>query len=170
MMTDTNRQLISDTAAAAAAAAKRIAPHIRRTELARSEGFSELLSANVYFKRENFQETGSFKLRGATNRLMTLSADELSHGCVVASSGNHGAAVACAMQKLNASGVIFVPEQTSSVKIRKIEAYGGTVRLFGVDGLDTERHARQYAEQNGMFYLSPYNDEQVIAGQGTCGV
>jgi threonine dehydratase len=170
MLTDSDRQLIDATAAFAAAAAKRIAPHIQRTELARSELFSELLSANVYFKRENFQETGSFKVRGATNRLMTLSADELSNGCVVASSGNHGAAVSCAMQKLGASGVVFVPEQTSIVKIRKIEAYGGTVRLFGVDGLDTEQHAREYAEQKGMFYLSPYNDEQVIAGQGTCGV
>ena len=63
-----------------------------------------------------------------------------------------------------------MPEQTSEVKVGKIESYGGTVQYFGTDGLDTEQHAREYAEQNGMLYLSPYNDEQVIAGQGTCGI
>ena len=132
--------------------------------------FSEALAANVFFKLENLQTTGSFKLRGATNRLMTLTEAQRAKGCVAASSGNHGAAVACAMQRLGASGVIFVPEQTSDVKTDKIKAYGGDVRYFGTDGLDTEQHAREYAENSGMLYLSPYNDEQVIAGQGSCGV
>jgi threonine dehydratase len=128
------------------------------------------LAANIFFKLENLQTTGSFKLRGATNRLMTLTEAQRAKGCVAASSGNHGAAVACAMQRLGASGVIFVPEQTSDAKTDKIKAYGGEVRYFGTDGLDTEQHAREYAEKNGMLYLSPYNDEQVIAGQGSCGV
>lgn len=162
--------LIKTAAAAAASAAKRIGDQIERTELRKSEAFSSELGANVFLKLENMQTTGSFKLRGASNRLMTLSADERAKGCVAASSGNHGAAVACAMQKLGTKGVIFVPEQTSSVKIGKIESYGGDVRLFGTDGLDTEQHAREFAEENGMLYLSPYNDSQVIAGQGTCGV
>ena len=162
--------IIQRTAAAAADAAERIAGHIERTELVRSVAFSDELVANVFFKLENLQISGSFKLRGATNRLMTLSEDERANGCVAASSGNHGAAVACAMQKIGATGVIFVPEQTSDVKINKIKSYGGDVRLFGVDGLDTEQYAREFAEQNGMLYLSPYNDEQVIAGQGTCGI
>jgi threonine dehydratase len=74
------------------------------------------------------------------------------------------------MQKLGMMGVIFVPEQTPDVKVDKIRSYGGDVQYFGTDGLDTEQHAREYARQNGMLYLSPYNDEQVIAGQGTCGV
>lgn len=162
--------IVQHTATAAASAAKRIAGHIDSTELARSAAFSDDLGANVYFKLENLQTTGSFKLRGATNRLMTLTKDELAKGCVAASSGNHGAAVACAMQKLGATGVIFVPEQTPNVKVDKIRSYGGDVQYFGTDGLDTEQHAREYAEQNSMIYLSPYNDEQVIAGQGTCGV
>jgi threonine dehydratase len=166
MMTD----IIQRTAVAVTAAIRRVSEHIERTELRKSSSFSEDLGAAVYFKLENCQTTGSFKLRGATNRLMTLSAEELARGCVAASSGNHGAAVACAMQKLNATGVIFVPEQTSSAKTEKIKSYGGEVRYFGTDGLDTEQHARDYAEQNSMLYLSPYNDEQVIAGQGTCGV
>lgn len=136
----------------------------------RSSTFSDALDAEIYFKLENRQTTGSFKLRGATNRLLTLDDEVRARGCVAASSGNHGAAVACSMRSLGVTGVIFVPEQTSSAKIEKIRSYGGDVRLFGTDGLDTEQHAREYASKAGMFYLSPYNDEQVIAGQGTCGV
>jgi len=162
--------LIRKTASAAANAAKRIASQVERTELVRSEHFSKLLMAEVYFKLENLQTTGSFKLRGATNRLMALSDSERAVGCVTASSGNHGAAVACAMQKLSLSGTIFVPENTSEAKVGKIKSYGGDVRFFGTDGLDTEQHAREYALQNDMTYISPYNDEQVIAGQGSCGV
>lgn len=161
---------IQSTAKAAADAAYRIADHVERTELRNSSAFSEDLGAEVFFKLENLQTTGSFKIRGATNRLMTLSDAELAQGCVAASSGNHGAAVACAMQILGVTGVIFVPERTPDVKTDKIKSYGSEVRYFGLDGLDTEQHARDYAEQHGMLYLSPYNDEQVIAGQGTCGV
>jgi threonine dehydratase len=164
------KNIVRQTAAAAADAAQRTAGYLKRTALVRSEAFSDDLGANVFFKLENLQTTGSFKLRGATNRLLTLTQEELAKGCVAASSGNHGAAVACALQQLGATGIIFVPEQTSDVKVGKIESYGGTVRHFGTDGLDTEQHAREYAEQNGMLYLSPYNDEQVIAGQGSCGI
>jgi len=162
--------IISDTAATAAEAAVRVAGQIERTDLAKSRAFSDMLAANVFFKLENLQTTGSFKLRGATNRLMTLSEEDRAKGCVTASSGNHGAAVACAMQKLGTKGVIFVPEQTSKAKVEKIKGYGGDARFFGTDGLDTEQHAREYAEQNGMLYLSPYNDKEVVAGQGTCGI
>lgn len=162
--------MISRAATQARQAAKRIAQQVERTSLQRSAAFSEKLGADVYFKLENRQSTGSFKFRGAMNRLLTLSDEQRAQGCVAASSGNHGAAVACAMQKLGVNGVIFVPEQTSSAKVDKIKAYGGDVRFFGTDGLDTEQHARAFAEQNGMFYLSPYNDEQVMAGQGSCGV
>ena len=162
--------MISQAATQARQAAKRIAQQVERTPLQRSVAFSEKLGADVYFKLENRQSTGSFKFRGATNRLLTLSDEQRAQGCVAASSGNHGAAVACAMQALGVKGVIFVPEQTSSAKVDKIRAYDGDVRFFGTDGLDTEQHARAFAEQNGMFYLSPYNDEEVMAGQGSCGV
>jgi threonine dehydratase len=162
--------IINDTAALAADAAARISGQIERTELARSDEFSDALSANVYFKLENLQTTGSFKLRGATNRLMTLSEEDRAKGCVTASSGNHGAACARAMQKLGTRGIIFVPEQTSKAKVDKIRSYGGDARFHGTDGLDTEQHARAHAEENGMVYLSPYNDTEVVAGQGTCGI
>ena len=162
--------MIGDTAARAWQAAERTAGYLQQTPLRRSESFSQDLDAEIYFKLENRQTTGSFKLRGAINRLLTLSDEQKALGCVAASSGNHGAAVACAMQQLGVAGVIFVPEQTSSAKVEKIRHYDGDVRFFGTDGLDTEQHAREFAESRGMFYLSPYNDEEVIAGQGTCGV
>lgn len=148
----------------------RIRELVRETPLERSPFFSEKFSADVYLKLENQQHTGSFKLRGASNRLMTLSAEQRAKGCVAASSGNHGAAVAYAMRELGANGVIFVPEQTSIAKVDAIRNYGGDVRFFGCDGLDTEQHAREFADIDGMFYLSPYNDAEVIAGQGSCGI
>jgi threonine dehydratase len=151
-------------------AANRIGPHIRETPLDHSAYFSERTGANVYLKLENLQYTGSFKLRGAFNKLLTLTPEARQAGCVAASSGNHGAAIAWAMNKLGVTGVIFVPEQTSPTKVDAIRRAGAEVRFFGTDGLDTETHARGYAGDHGMTYLSPYNDEQVIAGQGTCGV
>ena len=152
-----------------ALAANRIKKHIRETPLEHSPWLSEATGANVWLKLENLQITGSFKLRGAFNKLLTLTDDERARGGVAASSGNHGAAIAFAMHKLGVRGTIFVPEKTSSAKVDAIRRSGGDVQFFGSDGLDTEIHARRYAEENGMCYLSPYNDAAVIAGQGTCG-
>ena len=162
-----NKELLP---AQAVLAANRIAPYIRETPLDYSPYFSELTGANVYLKLENLQHTGSFKLRGAFNKLLSLSEEDREAGGVAASSGNHGAAIAHAMKVLGVAGTIFVPEQTSPTKVDAIKRAGGDVRFFGTDGLDTEMHAREYAEENGMVYLSPYNDPDVIAGQGTCGV
>jgi len=155
---------------AAHRAAERISGVVRETPLVMSSAFSAATGADVYLKLENQQSTGSFKLRGASNCLMNLSAEQRDKGCVAASSGNHGAAVAYAMRKLEMTGVIFVPEQTSTAKVDAIRDYGGDVRFFGSDGLDTERHAREFAAEHGMYYVSPYNDAAVIAGQGTCGI
>ncbi len=160
----------SEAANRARLAADRIADHVVCTPLRLSEPFSDRFGADVYFKLENAQTTGSFKLRGATNRLLTLSDEQRAQGCVTASSGNHGVATACAMQKLGLTGIIFVPEQTSSAKVGKIRGFGGDVRFFGTDGLDTEQHAREFAEEKGMFFVSPYNDDEVVAGQGSCGI
>ncbi len=153
-----------------ALAANRISGYVRETPLEFSPWFSEQTGAKVWMKLENLQLTGSFKLRGAFNKLLTISDKERASGGVAASSGNHGAAVAYAMAKLGMTGIIFVPEKTSSAKVDAIRRFGGEVRFFGTDGLDTEVHARQYAADHGMTYLSPYNDAAVIAGQGSCGV
>jgi threonine dehydratase len=129
-----------------------------------------LTGANVYLKLENLQLTTSFKLRGAFNKLLSLAPEQTKAGCVAASSGNHGAATAYAMQALEIGGIIFVPEGSSTSKVESIRRLGGDVRFHGSDGLETEQHARQYALDRGMPYLSPYNDLEVIAGQGSCGV
>jgi threonine dehydratase len=163
-------QDITGTAQRAREAAHRIRDFVLETPLRHSIDFSTSLGAMVCFKLENRQTTGSFKLRGATNRLLTLAEEKRERGCVAASSGNHGAAVACAAQKLGVSCIIFVPEQTSTAKVSAIKSYGGEVRFFGTDGLDTEQHARKFADRQGRSYLSPYNDSEVIAGQGSCGV
>jgi threonine dehydratase len=159
-----------DTAKAAGEAATRIDGQVRRTPLEQSPRFSAVAGAEVWFKRENLQYTGSFKLRGATNLLMSLSDERREKGCVAASSGNHGAGVACAAQRLGIPAIVFVPDVTSEAKIEAIKSYGGKVRTFGKDGLDTETHARAFAAANGMEYVSPYNDPRIIAGQGTCGI
>lgn len=151
-------------------AANRIAPYIRQTPLEHSPFLSEQTGASVWLKLENLQITGSFKLRGAFNKLLALTSDERARGAVAASSGNHGAAVAWAMAKLNVGGIIFVPEQTSSVKLDAIRRAGARVEIVGSDGLDTETHARAFAAERDMHYVSPYNDAAVIAGQGSCGV
>lgn len=153
-----------------AAAAGRIGPWIRRTPLDPAPHFGELTGARVYLKLENLQHTGSFKLRGAVNRLLCLNEAEREAGCVAASSGNHGAALAYAMQRLGIRGTVFVPENTSQPKQDAIRRAGAELRFFGTDGLDTENHARAYARAAGLTYLSPYNDPEVIAGQGTCGL
>ena len=160
------RRLSADVALAA----NRIRKYVRTTPLEYSAYFSEQTGANVYLKLENQQLTGSFKLRGAVNKLLTMDAEQRARGCVAASSGNHGAAVAWAMTRLGARGIIFVPEHTSKAKIDAIRHAGAEVRYHGTDGLDTETFAREFARENEMAYLSPYNDWAVIAGQGTCGL
>lgn len=151
-------------------AANRMAAYIRETPLEYSPFFSDLTGARVWFKLENLQHTSSFKLRGAFNKLLTMSDEQRARGCVTASSGNHGAAIAWAMEKLKVEGIVFVPEQTTSTKVDAIRRAGAEVRFHGNDGLDTEIYARNYAAEHEMEYLSPYNDIAVIAGQGTCGV
>ncbi len=161
---------VRDTARRVHRAAERVVGRVRETPLFWSRHFSERSGANVYLKLENLQYTGSFKVRGAFNRLLTLDARQLQAGAVAASSGNHGAAVAWALRELGAPGIVFVPSGASRLKADAIRAAGGEIRFFGDDGLDTEFHARAFAAENDMVYVSPYNDAEVIAGQGSCGV
>lgn len=151
-------------------ASNRLADHVRRTPLEHSPWLSEATGGDVWLKLENQQLTGSFKIRGAFNKLLSLDEADRARGCVAASSGNHGAAVAYAMRRLGVTGLVFVPEYSSPVKVDAIRRAGAEVRHHGSDGLDTENYARRYAEEHGLVYLSPYNDWEVIAGQGSCGV
>jgi threonine dehydratase len=127
-------------------------------------------NAEVYLKLENFQLTGSFKVRGALNKLLTLSEAEKAMGVVAASSGNHGAGLAYGMNKLGIPGSVFVPQDASPSKLDLIRGYKVEVSHHGKDCVEAEAFARTYAAQYGMTYISPYNDPDVIAGQGTVGV
>lgn len=157
------------------AAHERLRPYIRETPCDRSVALSRVgagkdHSAEVFLKLENLQHTGSFKARGALNRLLSLTPEERARGVVTASSGNHGAGVAWASEQLGVTATVFVPQQAAATKVEMIERYGATVSRVGTDGLDTEEHAREVAAREGRTYVSPYNDPIVMAGQGTVGV
>ncbi len=127
-------------------------------------------SQQVYLKLEQLQHTGSFKLRGATNKLLSLSETERAKGVVTASTGNHGAAVAYAADHLGVKALVFVPENASKAKLESIKQWGAELRFYGDDGVFAERFARKYALEKNLPFISPYNDLDVIAGQGTLGV
>ena len=136
----------------------------------RSPSLSQTVGVDVWLKREHLQHTGSFKARGALHKLLRLPADARARGVVAASSGNHGAGVAWAGRTLGVHVLVFVPEGASAAKTEKIRQLGADVRTHGTDGLDTELYARTYAAERGCEYVSPYNDLDVVAGQGTVGV
>ena len=148
-------------------AEKRIRPYIRKTPLDLSFPLSKLTNTQVYLKCENLQYTGAFKVRGAFNTLLSLNASQRQQGVVTASSGNHGTAVAYGLHQLNIPGLVFVPENSSSTKIDNIRNYNVPLEFYSRELLHTEMHAIDYAKQHNMTYVSPYNNHQVIAGQGT---
>ncbi|MGQ0648230.1 MAG: threonine/serine dehydratase [Gemmatimonadaceae bacterium] len=152
------------------AADVRLRGHIEETPFVTCRSLSDAMGTEVVVKAEHRQHTGSFKLRGAFNRLLTLGREERARGVVAASSGNHGAAVAYACAVLGISAKVLVPETASSAKLMKIREQGAEVVLFGTDGLDTELEARRLSHETGAPYVSPYNDETVMAGQGTLAV
>jgi threonine dehydratase len=151
-------------------AEQKIRPYIRKTPLEYSHHLSKTTRSQVYLKLENLQYTGSFKVRGAMSALLSQSKELNARGVVAASSGNHGIAVAFGLNALNINGTIFVPEDTSSIKVAAIRNYGVDTRFWSTDCLETETHARSYAEKHNMLYISPYNNVHVVGGQGTIGV
>lgn len=146
----------------------RIRPWLRETPLERAPDLDDRLGGPVWLKLENFQHTGSFKARGALSKVM--SAPDDGRHAVTASSGNHGAGVAYALAAVGRKGLVFVPEGADSSKVAAIRARGAEVRFHGRDMVETEAHARAVAERDGGFYIPPYNDIDVIAGQATLGL
>ena len=151
-------------------AESRIRPYIVETPLTLSPSLSERSGAQVFLKLENRQHTGSFKLRGATNKLLSLSAEERSRGVVTASTGNHGLAVAHAAAQLDVAATIYLPQAASRRKVEKLNAFPVQLSQVPGDALDAETSARRAAAARGQLYISPYNDAQIIAGQGTIAV
>ena len=131
---------------------------------------SERMQNSIRFKREDLQPVFSFKLRGAYNRISQLPADQLANGVICASAGNHAQGVAFSGQKLGINTVIVMPRTTPDIKINAVKRLGGQVVLHG-DSFDVaNRYALERAQQDGMVYIPPYDDELVIAGQGTIAV
>jgi len=151
-------------------AAEAIRDHVRRTPLEHSPRLSELTRAEVFLKLDNQQVTGSFKARGAMHKLCRLAPDAAARGVICASSGNHGAAVAYGARKLGLTAVVCVPESACPSKLDIIRSHGAELRVVGDDCVRTEAYARKAANEHDMTYVSPYNDPDVAAGQGTIGV
>jgi threonine dehydratase len=151
-------------------ARRRVADHARVTPIYGSETFSRRCGRDVQLKAENLQRTGSFKIRGAVNKLSTLSDAERGQGVVAASAGNHGQAVAWAARELGAPATIFVPEDAPMTKVDAARNYGAHVRFVGATFEDALSAAREYVEESGATFLHPFEDEVVIAGQGTIGL
>lgn len=147
------------------AAVDRIQPFVRRTPVEEAPTFGP----NVWLKCENQQVTGSFKIRGATNAILSLGVDQRSRGVVTASSGNHGLGVAHAARHLGIPATVFVPTNADESKVNAIHALGATVDRVGDDCVDTEAYARLVAEKTQRAFISPYNDPTIVAGQGTIG-
>ena len=149
------------------AARRRMGKWVRRTPSEPSSLLSGLTNAEVWLKLENRQLTGSFKLRGATNRIALLTPEERKKGVVAASSGNHAQGIAYAARELGVKAIIVVPGNTPKVKRDAIRALGANLTVHGDEYMEAERLAQQISRENGMPFLSPYNDPDLIAGQGT---
>ena len=152
------------------AAEKLIRAYVRETPLTESHALGNGTRARVFLKLENLQETGSFKLRGAATKLLSLSPEQTSRGIVVASTGNHALATATVGRRLGIPVDIYVSEHLHPIKRSKIESLGARVHSVPGDALVAETTAHREADASGRPYVSPYNDTDVVAGQGTVAV
>ena len=152
------------------AARRGLADVARLTPVYGSETFSRLAGREVVLKAENLQRTGSFKVRGAVTRIAALTDAQRAAGVVAASAGNHGQAVAWAAREAGIPAVIFVPQDAPMAKIEACRNYAATTELAGVRFEEALAAAFAYAEETGATFVHPYEDETVIAGQGTIGL
>lgn len=149
------------------AAAQRIAGTVVRTPVIHSDAISRLTGADVWLKLDTLQATGAFKERGASNRLALLSAHERARGVVAMSAGNHAQAVARHASLLGIPAVIVMPAFTPTTKVTRTARWNAEVVLHGATLAEAAAHARTLAEEQGLVFIHPYDDEAVIAGQGT---
>jgi len=151
-------------------ARRRIRALIKKTPLLRSGFLSDLTGGEVCLKLENLQITSSFKIRGALNRMLNLTAEDKQSGVITASTGNHAQAVAYSAAKLNVPARIVVPRTAPKVKVEKIRKHKVELILHGEDYDQAEQYAIELSKKEALTYISPYNDAMVIAGQGTIGL
>ena len=152
-------------------AAREIGPYLRRTPTVYSYTFSELAPGFlVHLKLESLQRTGSFKLRGAMRKILALSSEERARGLVAASAGNHAQGVALAAKLCGSSATIVMPESTALLKIRRTEGYGAEVLLHGTSWDASQARAEEIARERNATLVHPFDDPEVIEGQGTVGL
>ena len=137
------------------------------TELVYSEYFSAQTGNKVYFKPENMQVTGAYKIRGAYYKISTMTEEERQHGLITASAGNHAQGVAAAAKMYGCKAVIVMPSTTPLIKVNRTKAYGAEVVLFGDTYDDAYEYARKMEQEEGMTFVHPFNDLDVATGQGT---
>ena len=148
-------------------AQERIQGVVADTPLAFAPYLSELSGASVYLKKENLQITGAFKIRGAYNKIATLSDEERSRGVVAASAGNHAQGVALSANKFGIKAVIVMPESTPLTKVNGVKHFGAEVVLHGSNYDEAYGYALEYGRRHNLTFVHPFEDEEVIAGQGT---
>jgi threonine dehydratase len=151
-------------------ARRRIRDQIYMSPLSYSETISRMSSSKVFFKLDNLQMTGSFKERGALNRLLTLTQDEAEHGVIAASAGNHGMAVAFHSRRLNVESTIVMPLHAPLIKVGRVRQYGAQTVLNGEDYDGAFTQAQRLSQERGLTFLHAFNDPTIIAGQGTIGL
>ncbi len=150
-----------------AEAHERIKPRIHHTPVMTSQSLDRLARAQLFFKTENLQKTGSFKIRGASNAILSLTEDEARNGVVTQSSGNHGAAVACAAGWRGIPAWVVMPKNAPAVKCRAVEAYGGKISFCEATVTSRREMAEQIQAETGARMIHPYDDDRIIAGQAT---
>lgn len=149
---------------------RRISPRIHRTPVLTSGSLDEIAGARLFFKCENLQKTGSFKIRGATNAVFSLTDDEARNGVIAPSSGNHAAALSLAARWRGIPAYIVMPSNSSAAKKRAVEAYGGQITGCEPNVASRETTAAAVMKRTGAHLVHPYNDARVIAGQGTAAL
>jgi threonine dehydratase len=152
------------------AARERIRGHVAVTPCPLSQPFSDLCGAQIHFKLENLQRTGSFKERGAANKLALLTQDERARGIVAASAGNHAQGVAVNAQRLGIKATIVMPETTPLIKAQATKSFGARVVFFGTSLADAFVEARRIEKEQGAVFIHAFDDDAIIAGQGTAGL
>ena len=152
------------------AAARRLRNRIHRTPVVSCQSLDDATGLTVFLKCENLQRAGAFKIRGALNKLLTLSADDRRRGVVAFSSGNHAQGVALAAKLLGMKATIVMQEGSVASKVAATEAYGAEVVMAGVTAATRDTVAREIASRTGAAVIPPYDDERIIAGAGTVGL
>lgn len=150
------------------AAHNRIKPYIHNTPILTSQSINEMVGAELFFKCENFQKIGAFKMRGATNAILQLSETEKKNGVVTHSSGNHAQAVALAAKLNKLQAYIVMPETAPKVKVAAVEEYGGIISFCEANPQARDKAAQKIIEQTGATFIHPFDNEKVILGQASC--